>query len=156
MTDPAERLLRVLLSPSADTVRWMDLALCQETDPDAFFAEKGEPTLPPSASAERVPVQAQCLDYAVEHNEYVGRLGRRPVPASAGPSGASRNGRWRREDLPGLPPHPRAGASWPTSPPALTIMWLGTGEWAVLAACVTVWSVMGFALTKREVPRAGA
>lgn len=36
---------------------------------------------------------------------------------------------------------------------ALTIMWLGTGEWAVLAACVTVWSVMGFAL-KREVPRA--
>ena len=35
----------------------------------------------------------------------------------------------------------------------LTIMWLGTGEWAVLLACVTVWSVMGLAL-KREVPRA--
>lgn len=68
MTDPAERLLRVLLSPSADTVRWMDLALCQETDPDAFFAEKGEPTLPAKRVCRACPVQAQCLDYAVEHN----------------------------------------------------------------------------------------
>src|SRR5947207_2549994 len=47
---------------------WQRQALCRGTGPDAFFAI-GESTPPAKAICGRCPVRAQCLAYAVEHNE---------------------------------------------------------------------------------------
>lgn len=49
---------------------WMADAVCRQTDPEVFFPEMGGST----ATAKRIctehcPVVAQCLAYALEHNE---------------------------------------------------------------------------------------
>lgn len=57
---------------------WMDEGLCAETDPEAFFVEKGGDT----SAAKRVcfacPVRSECLAFAMETESrpgYVGRFG---------------------------------------------------------------------------------
>jgi WhiB family redox-sensing transcriptional regulator len=56
---------------------WMDLALCAQTDPEAFFAEKGE--WQKTADAKRIcaacPVRAQCLEFALTNKEQYGVWG---------------------------------------------------------------------------------
>ena len=73
--DPAERLLRVLLSAKAETADWWKLALCQETDPDAFFPEKGAATRPAKRICMGCDVRLPCLQYAIDHNEKFGVWG---------------------------------------------------------------------------------
>lgn len=50
---------------------WVGLALCAETDPEAFFPEPGAVSADLIALAKRVcarcDVREDCLDYAVEH-----------------------------------------------------------------------------------------
>ncbi|RIJ76591.1 WhiB family transcriptional regulator [Nakamurella silvestris] len=59
-----------------DQAHWAERALCQETDPDAFFPEKGENV---SKGAKRVcgacPVDVECLAYALANNERFGIWG---------------------------------------------------------------------------------
>lgn len=54
---------------------WMDEGLCSQTDPEAFFPEKGGST----KSAKRVcmscDVRSQCLEYAFDHDERFGIWG---------------------------------------------------------------------------------
>lgn len=54
---------------------WREDALCAQSDPDAFFPEKGGSV----AEAKRVcapcPVQAACLDYALRNDERFGVWG---------------------------------------------------------------------------------
>jgi WhiB family redox-sensing transcriptional regulator len=46
---------------------WMDLALCAETDPEAFYPEPGEPAGPAKRVCMACEVRAECLDYALGH-----------------------------------------------------------------------------------------
>ncbi len=46
---------------------WMDDALCPQTDPDAFFPEKGGTSTPAKRICGRCSVSASCLAYALEN-----------------------------------------------------------------------------------------
>jgi WhiB family redox-sensing transcriptional regulator len=48
---------------------WMSDGLCAQTDPEAFFPEKGESARPAKKVCARCPVQAPCLAYALAHRE---------------------------------------------------------------------------------------
>ena len=61
-------------APSDDT-GWRDLALCREVDPELWFPSKGGTTAPAKAVCRRCPVQTECLEYALEHDERYGIYG---------------------------------------------------------------------------------
>ena len=44
---------------------WQDLALCAQTDPEAFFPEKGGSSRDAKRICARCEVKAECLDYAL-------------------------------------------------------------------------------------------
>lgn len=46
-------------------ISWHVHALCAETDPEAFFPEKGGSTREAKAICGDCPVRAECLDYAL-------------------------------------------------------------------------------------------
>lgn len=54
---------------------WRDNALCAETDPEAFFPEKGGSTREAKAVCARCTVAAECLDYALANRERFGIFG---------------------------------------------------------------------------------
>jgi WhiB family redox-sensing transcriptional regulator len=54
---------------------WQDRALCAETDPEAFFPEKGGSTREAKKICLRCGVRDECLDYALEHDERFGIWG---------------------------------------------------------------------------------
>ena len=54
---------------------WQDLARCAETDPEAFFPEKGGPTEEPKRVCRSCEVRAECLEYALEHGMRFGIWG---------------------------------------------------------------------------------
>jgi len=54
---------------------WMADALCAETDLNAFFPEKGGSTKAARGVCQRCDVQAECLSYALEHDERYGIWG---------------------------------------------------------------------------------
>lgn len=47
---------------------WQDRALCAQTDPDAFFPDKGESNRAAKAICGRCPVTDDCLEYALAHD----------------------------------------------------------------------------------------
>jgi len=67
---------------------WQDHALCAQSDPDAWFPEKGGSVEQPKAICRRCPVRVECLEFAIEHNERFGVWGglserqRRPLLAA--------------------------------------------------------------------------
>lgn len=56
---------------------WSDQALCAQTDPDVFFAEKGEGDRVRAAKqiCFGCEVRPKCLEYAVANNERYGVWG---------------------------------------------------------------------------------
>jgi WhiB family redox-sensing transcriptional regulator len=68
---------------------WQDRALCAQTDPEAFFPEKGGSVREAKAVCRGCEVRAECLAYALEHDERFGIWGglseneRRPLRRSA-------------------------------------------------------------------------
>lgn len=62
-------------SNQADYEPWMDFALCAETDPEAFFPEKGCSTRPAKKVCESCPVATECLEYALKNDERFGIWG---------------------------------------------------------------------------------
>jgi WhiB family redox-sensing transcriptional regulator len=54
---------------------WRAGALCAQTDPEAFFPEKGGSTREAKAVCGRCTVSAECLDYALENQERYGIWG---------------------------------------------------------------------------------
>lgn len=58
-----------------DPDAWKLDGLCRQTDPEAFFPEKGQPTRPAKAVCGRCPVAAECLEYALTHDERFGVWG---------------------------------------------------------------------------------
>jgi WhiB family redox-sensing transcriptional regulator len=59
---------------SADE-KWQDRALCAQTDPEAFFPEKGGSTREAKKICQRCPVRSECLEYALAHDERFGIWG---------------------------------------------------------------------------------
>jgi WhiB family redox-sensing transcriptional regulator len=54
---------------------WVDEALCAQTDPEAFYPEKGQPTRQAKVICRRCPVRGECLADALERNDRFGVWG---------------------------------------------------------------------------------
>jgi len=54
---------------------WQERALCAQTDPEAFFPEKGGSTREAKKVCVRCEVRAECLDYALHNDERFGIWG---------------------------------------------------------------------------------
>jgi WhiB family redox-sensing transcriptional regulator len=54
---------------------WQERALCAQTDPEAFFPEKGGSTREAKKVCLGCEVKAECLDYALGHDERFGIWG---------------------------------------------------------------------------------
>lgn len=54
---------------------WQHRALCAQTDPEAFFPEKGGSTREAKGICASCEVQAECLEYALANDERFGIWG---------------------------------------------------------------------------------
>ncbi len=54
---------------------WQERALCAQTDPEAFFPEKGGSTREAKKICTGCEVRAECLEYALAHDERFGIWG---------------------------------------------------------------------------------
>jgi WhiB family transcriptional regulator, redox-sensing transcriptional regulator len=54
---------------------WQERALCAQTDPEAFFPEKGGSTREAKRICSGCDVRAECLEYALAHDERFGIWG---------------------------------------------------------------------------------
>ncbi|MGJ0120555.1 WhiB family transcriptional regulator [Williamsia sp. MIQD14] len=55
--------------------QWQDRALCAQTDPEAFFPEKGGSTREAKRICSGCEVKAECLEYALHKDERFGIWG---------------------------------------------------------------------------------
>ena len=62
------------LSPAGDA-SWRLEALCAETDPEAFFPEKGGSTREAKRVCASCPVRMECLEFALGNDERFGIWG---------------------------------------------------------------------------------
>ena len=62
-------------SEEDEAFSWQTDALCAQTDPEAFFPEKGGSTREAKRICEGCEVRGQCLDYALENDERFGIWG---------------------------------------------------------------------------------
>jgi WhiB family redox-sensing transcriptional regulator len=69
--DPVDRF--VGLTPDDDL--WQENALCAQTDPEAFFPEKGGSTREAKRICQGCEVRDACLDYALANDERFGIWG---------------------------------------------------------------------------------
>lgn len=56
-------------------LEWQQRALCAQTDPEAFFPEKGGSTREAKKVCSSCDVRAECLDYALANDERFGIWG---------------------------------------------------------------------------------
>ncbi|MHA6510063.1 WhiB family transcriptional regulator [Tessaracoccus sp. Y1736] len=54
---------------------WQADALCAQTDPEAFFPEKGGSTREAKRVCQNCTVRTECLEYALGHDERFGIWG---------------------------------------------------------------------------------
>ena len=54
---------------------WQERALCAQTDPEAFFPEKGGSTREAKKVCTGCDVRSECLEYALENDERFGIWG---------------------------------------------------------------------------------
>ncbi|HEV6953776.1 WhiB family transcriptional regulator [Promicromonospora citrea] len=64
-----------LTEPDESLLGWQERALCAQTDPEAFFPEKGGSTREAKKVCAGCEVRAECLDYALENDERFGIWG---------------------------------------------------------------------------------
>ena len=67
----ATRLARLI----GDGPEWQKRSLCAQTDPDAFYPEKGGSTREAKQICGRCEVRPECLEYALAHQERFGIWG---------------------------------------------------------------------------------
>ncbi len=60
---------------AGEEAEWQERALCAQTDPEAFFPEKGGSTREAKRICSGCDVRAECLDYALAHDERFGIWG---------------------------------------------------------------------------------
>lgn len=59
----------------SEDLSWQEEALCAQTDPEAFFPEKGGSPNDAKRICCSCPVQDACLEYALAHDERFGVWG---------------------------------------------------------------------------------
>ena len=64
-----------LLDGDAEELGWQERALCAQTDPEAFFPEKGGSTREAKRVCLTCDVRNECLEYALQHEERFGIWG---------------------------------------------------------------------------------
>ena len=67
--------VRKAAQPEDDALAWQGDALCAQTDPEAFFPEKGGSTREAKKICTSCEVKAQCLEYALQNDERFGIWG---------------------------------------------------------------------------------
>jgi WhiB family redox-sensing transcriptional regulator len=63
------------LDLTGEAQEWQERALCAQTDPEAFFPEKGGSTREAKKVCTDCEVKAECLDYALANDERFGIWG---------------------------------------------------------------------------------
>ena len=66
---------RIEFDPATTDDQWQERALCAQTDPEAFFPEKGGSTREAKRICLGCEVRDECLDYALAHDERFGIWG---------------------------------------------------------------------------------
>ncbi|MGH3495158.1 MAG: WhiB family transcriptional regulator [Sciscionella sp.] len=74
-TSPAELDGLSELFDDSDEPEWTERALCAQTDPEAFFPEKGGSTREAKRICTGCEVRDECLEYALAHDERFGIWG---------------------------------------------------------------------------------
>ena len=59
----------------AELLEWQEQALCAQTDPEAFFPEKGGSTREAKRVCASCDVRVECFEYALENDECFGIWG---------------------------------------------------------------------------------
>ena len=78
MTEVIVPLAQVIVRPEdmdTEDLGWQDRALCAQTDPEAFFPEKGGSTREAKRVCRSCEVRAECLEFALENDERFGIWG---------------------------------------------------------------------------------
>jgi WhiB family redox-sensing transcriptional regulator len=75
VTEISVDLLREPFGEPVEEPDWQERALCAQTDPEAFFPEKGGSTREAKRICSGCEVRAECLDYALAHDERFGIWG---------------------------------------------------------------------------------
>jgi WhiB family redox-sensing transcriptional regulator len=70
-----DRLENFEVDPATTDEEWQERALCAQTDPEAFFPEKGGSTREAKRICMGCEVRDACLDYALAHDERFGIWG---------------------------------------------------------------------------------
>ena len=75
--DPVKLGVPGLRKPTIDddTLAWQSDSLCAQTDPEAFFPEKGGSTRDAKKICSSCEVRTHCLEYALENDERFGIWG---------------------------------------------------------------------------------
>lgn len=76
--DPVHLGVPGVRKPSEDddnTLAWQTDALCAQTDPEAFFPEKGGSTRDAKRICSTCDVRSECLEYALKNDERFGIWG---------------------------------------------------------------------------------
>ncbi len=63
------------VADDVEDLGWQERALCAQTDPEAFFPEKGGSTREAKKVCRACEVQEECLEYALTHDERFGIWG---------------------------------------------------------------------------------
>jgi WhiB family transcriptional regulator, redox-sensing transcriptional regulator len=66
---------RIDLAPATTDDQWQERGLCAQTDPEAFFPEKGGSTREAKRICMGCEVRDACLEYALAHDERFGIWG---------------------------------------------------------------------------------
>ena len=76
VTQPAPgAVLGLVPRTDAEELAWQEQALCAQTDPEAFFPEKGGSTREAKKVCLSCEVRVDCLEYALEQDERFGIWG---------------------------------------------------------------------------------
>jgi WhiB family transcriptional regulator, redox-sensing transcriptional regulator len=70
-----ERPELAAIAPAITDDQWQERALCAQTDPEAFFPEKGGSTREAKRICQGCEVRDACLEYALAHDERFGIWG---------------------------------------------------------------------------------
>jgi len=70
-----ENLINLSSLDELDQPDWQERALCAQTDPEAFFPEKGGSTREAKRICAGCEVRAECLEYALAFDERFGIWG---------------------------------------------------------------------------------
>ena len=69
---PVSVAIEGVINSDGIELSWQERALCAQTDPEAFFPEKGGSTREAKRVCLSCDVRGECLEYALAHDERFG------------------------------------------------------------------------------------